>query len=411
MRLVQAVTVSLLACTQVFASTAYRRILVEKSAHPAIHSAAKILAHNLQLPDRNIESVAKLPSPREGDILLTVDPHGAQNDGYRITFENNSAVVTGARPRSLLYAAGDVRLWSENTSGTFLRQPSFAMRIGQYDSNRTVAEYVAELGVNGLILPQNGAVVTLKDALPEVFKQLDAADKARLERGREASYKRNHDFARECRDADVPFYSFLYGNDVTRWSKPLYEAGLKVYPSMKGTPAPHSWEKGYLCPSDPNTWKFVRAYVQDFMDQMGADGLYATFWDAYGIYCHDDRCRRDGLDHFSNEIYENVKAYYDVVHAAGKKLVVRTWSSGSPHWLGDQYVHASGYGSFGGAGEELWGRVFRDLPADIVIQSKAYYADCQPDPRCDPLIGKAKPHPEIVEAGLEAHLHKCSLHG
>ena len=246
MRFFQAVTVSLLACTQVFASTAYRRILIEKSAHPAIHSAAKILAHNLQLPDRNIESVAKLPSPREGDILLTVDPHAAENDGYRITFENNSAVVAGARPRSLLYAAGDVRLWSENTSGTFLRQPSFGMRIGQYDSNRTVPEYVAELGVNGLILPQNGAVVTLKDTLPEVFKQLDAADKARLERGREASYKRNHDFARECRDADVPFYSFLYGNDVTRWSKPLYESGLKVYPSMKGT-RPRTRGKRAIC--------------------------------------------------------------------------------------------------------------------------------------------------------------------
>ncbi len=77
--------------------------------------------------------------------------------------------------------------------------------------------------------------------------------------------------------------------------------------------------------------------------------------------------------------------------------MVRTWSSGTPHWLGEQYVHAPGYGNFGGTGEELWSRVIHELPADIIIQSKAYYSDCQPDARFDPLIGKAKPHTEIVE--------------
>ncbi len=104
-----------------------------------------------------------------------------------------------------------------------------------------------------------------------------------------------------------------------------------------------------------------------------ADGMYATFWDRFGIFCHDDRCQRNGLDKFPNELLENVKQYREALH--GKTLVVRTWSSGAPHWLGDQYVHAPGYGSFGGTGEELWGRVFKEAPSDILIQTKVYNSD------------------------------------
>jgi hypothetical protein len=164
---------------------------------------------------------------------------------------------------------------------------------------------------------------------------------------------------------------------------------------MKGTPQPHSWEKGYLCPSDPNTWNFIRAFVEDFIEGSAADGMYATFWDRYGLFCHDDRCRRNGLDKFPNELLETVKQYRDALH--GKPLVVRTWSSGAPHWLRDEWVHAPGYGSYGGTGEELWGRVFKEAPADIIIQTKVYNADCQPDPPFSPLVGKANPHTEIAE--------------
>ncbi|MGH6878586.1 MAG: hypothetical protein ACREHV_14585, partial [Rhizomicrobium sp.] len=88
---------------------------------------------------------------------------------------------------------------------------------------------------------------------------------------------------------------------------------------------------------------------------------------------------------------------YETVNALGKGLIVRTWSSGCPHWLGDQYVHAPGYGNFGGTGEELWGRVIKELPAAIMLQTKVYNCDVEPDPPFSPLIGKAAPHNQIAE--------------
>jgi len=277
------------------------------------------------------------------------------------------------------------------------REPAFAIRTGQYDANRTVADYVAELGVNVLIDKPSNAVVTLKTTLPEVYNQLSAGDRERLDKGRAARSEQSHAFAKECADADVPLYAFLFGNDPELWSRALYAAVLKAYPSAKGTPEPHSWEKAFLCPSDPLTWKSVRAYIQDFMEQSGAEGLYATFWDRYGINCQDERCRRNGLDRFPNQLYECVRQYREALQPMGKKLVARTWSSGAPHWLWDEYVHAPGYGGSGGEGIDLWGRVFRDLPADILIQTKVYYSDCQPDARFSPLLGQAKPHTEIAE--------------
>ncbi|HWB84289.1 MAG TPA: hypothetical protein VG675_09130 [Bryobacteraceae bacterium] len=386
------------------AAPAYQNIVIAESSHPAIHSAAVLLAQDLGLTEAAVKSEGKLAAPRAGEIVLTAEPalagtHAAavKGDGYVVVFEGGGALVYGKRPRSLLYAAGDWRQWTGRASGTFLRNPAFAMRTAAYDGSRSVAEYVATLGVNAIILKQNDAVVTLKDTMPEVYRQLSPADQTRLDQERVQRKAKNLEFAKECHDADITLYSFLYGNDVTGWSRPIYQALLKAYPSVKGTPEPRSFEKGFLCPSDPMTWKFVRAYVTDFMDQTGADGMYATFWDRYGIYCHDDRCRRDGMDHFNNEVYANVKAYYDALHAMNKKLVMRTWSSGTPHWLGKEYVHAPGSGNFGGSKMDVWGRVIHELPADIIIQTKAYYSDCEPDPRVNPFIGQAKPHPQIIE--------------
>ena len=65
-----------------------------------------------------------------------------------------------------LYAAGDWRLWKDQSAGTLVQEPDFAIRSGGYDASRSVAEYVAELGVNVLIAKPNDAVVTLKDTLP-----------------------------------------------------------------------------------------------------------------------------------------------------------------------------------------------------------------------------------------------------
>jgi hypothetical protein len=239
----------------------YRRIVIPADCHPAVRSAARILAHSLAIPESDIKTVSAPRLPSGGEIVLATaqgspgslaqrqalgpDAKPIRHDGYMIVFRGGGALIFGNRPRSLLYAAGDWRLWKERASGTFLREPDFALR------NRALAS--------------------------------------------------------QCRDADVPLYAFLYGNDFNSWSPALYAAAVKAYPSVKGTPAPASFEKAFLCPSDPMTWKIIRAYVQDFMEQSGADGLYATFWDRYGLYCQDDRCLRTGLNRFPDELYECVK--------------------------------------------------------------------------------------------------------
>jgi hypothetical protein len=408
-RLFLLLCVTLLAASGSDAQTAaravYHRVIVPANSHPAVSSAARLIARDLGIPEAKVGTAGADTRPSAGDIVLAVAPSPPaadrakpiKHDGYRIDFRDGAALVYGARPRSLLYAAGDLRQWKDRTSGTFLREPDFAIRTGQYEESRTVAEYVAALGVNVVIGKPNDAVVTLKETLPEVFKQLSSEEQARLERARDERKRQNLAFAKECHDADVDFYAFLFGNTFSFWSPALYRAALKAYPSVKGTPAPASFEKADLCPSDPLTWKLVRAYIQDFMEQSGADGMYATFWDHFGMYCQDERCRLSGLNKFPNEVYECVKEYEAALKPLNKTLVVRTWSSGEPHWLREEFVHAPGYGGLGLTGLELWGRVFRELPADIRIQTKVYNADCQPDPPFSPLIGKAKPHTEIAE--------------
>ena len=143
--------------------------------------------------------------------------------------------------------------------------------------------------------------------------------------------------------------------------------------------------------------------VKQFMEQSHADGLYATFWDTYGINCQCDRCVKSGMNKFPNQLQRCVKEYNDVVAGMGKKLIVRTWSSGVPHWLGEEFVHAPGYGGVGGEGVDLWGKVFKDTPPEILIQTKVYHADCQPDARFSTLLGKAKPHTEIAEYQIAGH--------
>ena len=172
---------------------------------------------------------------------------------------------------------------------------------------------------------------------------------------------------------------------------------MKAYPSVEGKEAPSSWERASLCPSDPMTWKIIDAYLREFVEQTKADGLYVTFWDDYGIYCQCDRCVKSGLNKFPNQLYKCVKQYHETLSSMGKKLIVRTWSSGVPHWLVDRWVHAPGYDNFGGTGLELWSRVITELPADITLQTKVYHADCQPDARFTTLLGKAQPHTEIAE--------------
>lgn len=389
--------------------TPIQKIIVPTDSHPALVSAAKLLAQDFSLPDSAIV-IAEPPDRLDaGELLLTTNPPTGESaallglragtlpaDGYGIIFTNNIVKIYGQRPRSLLFAAGDVNLWRDLTNGVFLRHPAFAFRSASAPRGLSVAECVAKLGVNVIIGPSDPPV-TLRDSMPEVYQELTPAEREALDE-RAAKAEREHSqLAAACHAADVEYFPLLYGNDFRRWSPLLYSAALKVYPSARGTDAANSWEKGSLCPSDSNTWKLIRAYVREFVQRSHADGLYVTFWDQYGIYCQCSRCVEDGLNQFSNELYVCLSNYEAVTEPLGCKLIVRTWSSGAPHWLGDEWVHAPGNGGPSGAATQLWSRVIDGLPADLAIQSKVYASDCQPDPPFSDLLGHAAPHQEIAE--------------
>lgn len=385
----------------------YNKIIIPASGHPAIQSAAQILAQKLALPASAIQIAAQPAAPQAGEIILLAAPAASpvaiqdqiQRDGYVIVFQNGGALIYGARPRSLLYAAGDLPLWRDRTSGTWVRNPDFTMRTAPFYGHKSVADYVATMGVNIIIGSPGSAanLVTFKDTLPDVYANLTPDEQQRLEERSRSAEQRAAEFAQECHDADVDYYPFLYGNNFQLWSSELYNAVIKTYPSARGTSITNSWEQGTLCPSDPNTWKVFDAYVKEFVQKSHGDGLYATFWDHYGLYCHDDRCVNDGMDQFSNELYACVRQYHDTLAALGKKLIVRTWASGVPHWLNDQWVHAPGYGGVSGEGTTIWGRVINQLPPDITLQTKVYNSDCQPDAPFSPLLGHEQPHTEIAE--------------
>jgi hypothetical protein len=356
------------------AGAAYHKIVTAQDCPRAIQSAARILSGNMKLSVQDIVTGTDAVAI-EGEIVLATLPLQGQqarrldaaakqikDDGYVIVFHSAGATICGARPRSLLYAAADWHLWKDKTDGIYVRNPSFAIRVAQYEGSLPADEYIAVLGVNMLIDRKPG-----KDVL------------------------------QACHDADVPYSVFLYGNNYQKWSSRRYDAAVGSMPSIAGTPAANSWEKATLCPSDPNSWTLIEGYVKEFLERSGADGLYATFWDDYGIYCQCDRCVKSGMNQFPNQLYECVKHYYNVTSAMNKKLVIRTWSSGVPHWLRDEWVHAPGYDHFGGSGLDIWGRVIRELPKDIILQTKVYHADCQPDARFSTLLGHASPHTEIAE--------------
>lgn len=376
---------------------AFDRIVIAEPSHPAVRSAALIIASKLSLPASAVQLSAQ-PEAGPGALVLAVSaaPTTLRHDGYTATFSNGGATISGARPRSLLFAAGDVQLWRGRASGTLTRDPAFATRSAFYATRHSVAEFVAELGCNIVLAGPSGAV-TFEKTLPEVFSALDRSGQAKLRRQQASEAERGARFAQQCRDADVDVYPMLYGNDLSRWSPALLDAALKVYPSARGTPATQSWERASLCPSDPAAWKIFEAYVREYAQQTPSAGLCTTFWDHYGLYCQCARCTASGLNRFPAQLGECVSRIRAALEPLGKKLVVRTWSSGVPHWLGDQWVHAPGYDHFGGAATSLWASVIRDAPPDVMLQSKVYHADCQPDARFSPLLGRAKPHAELAE--------------
>lgn len=384
------------------AGAALGSIRIPASAHPAVKSAAGILAKKLKLDASAVETYEGEPKATAGTITLALASDGKlppldrpKMDGYTVTY-TGGVVVCGARPRSLLYAAGEPHHWLKTRPAPYRRNPEFKLRNATWLRQYPVAEQAAMFGANFFItnLPASPALVKLAEVhgalTPDQQKQL-VADGERHKAENAARVKEFH-------DADAEVYALLpYGVNFATWSPELYAAVLKVYPSAKGTPMPNSHESAALCPSDPLTWKVLDEYVREWAEQTGADGISATFWDNYSAFCQDERCKRSGLDKFPAELHAFITHYYGVVKPMAQKLHLRTWSSGCPHWLGVNYVHAPGYGQFGMTHPELWSKVIHETPGEIIMQTKVYHSDCEPNSRFTTLLGKCKPHIEMVE--------------
>jgi hypothetical protein len=396
-----------------------KSILIPANAHPAIQSAAKILAKKLALEESAIATYDGAAKATPGAIVLALsgDPglkgetgggsptsqnrdvgHPAdrpKKDGYTVTYAGGT-VVWGARPRSLLFAAGEPQHWVTAKAAAYHRNPDFAIRTAQAHTDYPVAEQVAIFSANMFTANLNAAPALA--ALPDVFNALTPAQQKQMTDAAAEHTAQNAARVKEFHDADVEVFALLpYGNNFATWSAPLYAAVLKAYPTAKGTSEENSHETAALCPSDPLTWKVIEAYVREWAQQTQSDGISATFWDNYGAFCQDSRCKASGLDKFPNELYEFIHRYHALLQPMGQKLHLRTWSSGCPHWLGTNYVHAPGYGQFGLSHPELWGRVIKETPGDVLMQTKVYHSDCEPDARFTTLLGKCAPHTEIVE--------------
>ena len=379
-----------------------KSILVPANGHAAMQSTAKILAKKLKLDESAIQTYEGAPKPTAGAIVLALAKDGKlpateapKQDGYTVTYTGGT-VVYGARPRSLLFAAGEPEHWAAPKAAPYRRNPDFAIRTAQWHPDYPVAEQTAIFGANFYTanLPASPAL----EALPDVFGQLTAAQQKGLVASAETHKTQNAARVKEFHDADVDVFALLpYGNNFATWSPALYAAVLKAYPSAKGTPEANSHESAALCPSDPLTWKVIEAFVREWAEQTGGDGISATFWDNYSAYCQDARCKADGLNKFPNELYEFISRYHALLKPMGQRLHLRTWSSGCPHWLGTNYVHAPGYGQFGLSHPELWARVIKETPADVIMQTKVYHSDCEPNARFTTLLGKCAPHTEIAE--------------
>ena len=315
--------------------------------HPAARYFEQCLAglslKTEQLPDIRIEAPSS--GPYEGEW-------------YEAWKENGKIVIKGARPRALLYAAGEPAKWIALKEGEKVRrEPAFAHRMLNFTGRRhSVAEWVAATGANSVQLARR-AKASMVDA---------------------------------CREADVECYAFLYGCDAMKWNRGACEAFLADHPECKAQDPGRSWEKGILCPSAPATWEFCAGVIRALAESAPYDGVAVTFWDDYGLNCHCKRCKANGMDKFSSQIAALVKCFEGALAPLGKKLLVRTWSSGCPHWLGSEWVHAPGYGGVGGEPLELWGETYRTASKDTIIQTKVYNSDCQPRPPFSRLLGEAK---------------------
>ena len=372
------------------------RIVIAPDEHPAVVSAAEILAKRLDLP---MDAIVRRPgrATQGGEVRLAVAPRKElRHDGYVAVREGDGVAIFGSRPRSLLYAAYELARWRA-TRLPFARDPAFAARMLNYGSSKhSLGEWLAATGCNIVHLGRRGTV-TLERSMPEVFARLSAADRARMQERQAKERKSFERTVRMCTDMDVPAYPLLYGCDARKWDSALLEAFLQAHPSAKGESPLRSWEKGTLCPSDPATRVFLGAYIAEFAQLASYEGVIVTFWDDYGLNCQCRRCRKNGLHLFSRQVAFCIGAFEDALKPIGKKLIVRTWSSGASHFLNDEWVHAPGYGGPSGEPLELWGTAFRKSSKETVFQTKVYNSDCQPEAPFSLLLGSAKGRREFAE--------------
>ena len=334
----------------------------------ALASASALASVTLYSSHPAAKSAAALLGPRTGsaDVRLYVDGkmQGFRHDGYVASREGDSIIIVATRPRALLYAAGEPGRWLGVQPGRPVRrEAAFASRMLNYTgSGHTAAEWVAATGANIIHLARN-------------------------ERTRHVQ---------ECRDADVECYAFLYGCDPSKWSRGRFEAYIAEHPEARGVERGRSWEKGVMCPSSPATKKFFMDRITELATSADYDGVVVTFWDDFGLHCACEKCRQSGLDGFPKEITAVVGWFEEAMKAVGKKLIVRTWASGAPHFLRDEWVNAPGYSSEEDA-IATWGQAFEKSSPSTVFQTKVYNADCQPNPPFSLLLGKARGRREFAE--------------
>ena len=305
---------------------------------------------------------------RTGKTPVRLTVGGAEtllkNDGYAAFREGDAIVIKGARPRSLLYAAYEPERWLEVAEGKpVVRESVFPHRMLNYNASKEPPiRWIAATGCNEAHLGRNAP--------------------ARL--------------IREYRDADVEVYAFIYGCNPLKWGEKEYSDFIAAHPSAKGTDDGRSWEKGLMCPSDPATREFFAKKMTDVASSGDYDGVVVTFWDDYGLYCSCRRCRKNGMSNFSRQIAFVVKTFEDALSPLGKKLVVRTWASGAPHFLRGEWVHAPGYAGRRDA-LDTWQHAFMKAKGDTRFMTKVYNCDCQPNAPFSNLLGEAKGHLEYAE--------------
>ncbi len=321
--------------------------------HPAALSAMEILSSTVPAAIR---------------IRLELTEAGPQTDGYTVVREGETLVVRAARPRAFLYAAGEPRRWLTTGATPFVREPAFQTRL---------------LNIG------NGGVTSVDEAAAWVVAT--GCNTVHLNRGE----KPHH--VEHWKALGLEVYGFLYGCDPVKWGASAYEAYVAAHPSARGTDPGRSWEKGLLCPSDPATAAFFEAKMTAVATAGAFDGVVVTLWDDYGVNCACRRCRETGMaGNFGRQIRVVVTAFERALKKLGKKLIVRTWASGAPHFLRDEWVNAPGYASEAEA-RATWEPAFAALDPSTVIQTKVYNADCQPNPPFSLLLGAATNHPEIAE--------------